>query len=332
MRFFIAAILAGLTVVPLGAQTSESIVVERIIIDAYVVDLVGNPIPALTPADFRLRIDGKPAEIEAVDWVGTTMMTGDSSSNAEMIPPPIPAAEPRESVTAGPEKPEGRLIVLFFQTDFGRANQRIVGQMAMIHYSQGFLETVRPEDHVAVLQFDSHLKLLQDFTDDMDAVRIAIRKSLFIDNDTLWMDGGQPPIGISEEAARKATRPEQALALIGNGLRDFPGAKSLIFFGWGVGYMTRGGVLMDRSYPQAVAALAESRTAVFALDMGGESHTLALGLSKVATDTGGWYQSTYYFPKFAIEKLERTISGHYEIIISRQASGAGVHEISLELR
>jgi len=326
MRGLPLVFVTALSVGSLLAQTSERMLVERVVIDAYVVDLSGEPLRGLAPSDFRLRIDGKAAPIEAVDWIGTA---GEGSEPA--LSPALPGAESGQP-ERGVARP-GRLIVLLFQTDFGRANQRIVGQMAMIHYSQVFLETLGPADRVAVLQFDSHLKLLQDFTDDLEAVRGAIRESLYIDNDSEWRLGGRPPIGITEKAARQAATPEQALALIGEGLRGFPGVKNLVFFSWGVGERTRGGVSMTYDYPRAMTALEKSRTAVFALDMGGPpSHTLAAGLMRVASDTGGFYISTHFFPKFAIEKLERTISGHYEIVFPRQVSTGGTHRIDLDLR
>jgi hypothetical protein len=37
--------------------------VERVIVDAYVTDRYGDPIPDLGPEDFRLRVDEKPVPI-----------------------------------------------------------------------------------------------------------------------------------------------------------------------------------------------------------------------------------------------------------------------------
>ena len=38
----------------------EEVVVERVVIDAHVIGPDGNPIPGLTPDDFRVKIDGRP--------------------------------------------------------------------------------------------------------------------------------------------------------------------------------------------------------------------------------------------------------------------------------
>src|SRR4051812_18701239 len=53
-------------------QYQERITVERILVDARVTDSHGNPIPGLTPADFRVLIDDKPAKVESADWIPET--------------------------------------------------------------------------------------------------------------------------------------------------------------------------------------------------------------------------------------------------------------------
>jgi hypothetical protein len=47
--------------------------VERVIVDAYVTDWHGDPIPELGPADFRLRVDGRPLDLESADWIGDSL-------------------------------------------------------------------------------------------------------------------------------------------------------------------------------------------------------------------------------------------------------------------
>src|SRR5437867_4062999 len=58
-------------------QYQEKITVERILIDARITDSRGNPILGLTPADFHVRIDGKPAKVESVDWIPDTAIARD---------------------------------------------------------------------------------------------------------------------------------------------------------------------------------------------------------------------------------------------------------------
>ncbi len=61
--FIVVLLLAG----PLLAQTpfQEQITVERIIIDAHVTKYDGTPITGLTAGDFKVKVDGKTAEVES---------------------------------------------------------------------------------------------------------------------------------------------------------------------------------------------------------------------------------------------------------------------------
>src|SRR5437868_12418496 len=73
--------------------------------------------------------------------------------------------------------PPGRLLIFFFQTDqFVEA--RLHGLMRMALQARQMLDTLLPTDRVAVLAFDSHLKLRQDFTADHAKLERAIRKAI----------------------------------------------------------------------------------------------------------------------------------------------------------
>src|SRR5262245_52119498 len=143
--------------------------VERVIVDAYVIDSHGNPIPDLSPENFRVRVDGKPVVLESVDW-----LPADKPEAA-----PLEAFDTSEAAPAepgAPQIPPGRLLVFFFQTD--HTPIRLVGLMRMRIQARKFLDSLLPTDRVAVLSFDSHLKLRQDFTDDRGKIRSAIDASL----------------------------------------------------------------------------------------------------------------------------------------------------------
>src|SRR5712692_3939875 len=79
--------------------------VERVIVDAYVTDARGDPIPGLTAANFRLRVDGDVVPIESVEWI--------PAEQPEAFPVPAESVGPGESA-AGPEIAPGRLLILFF--------------------------------------------------------------------------------------------------------------------------------------------------------------------------------------------------------------------------
>ncbi|HEY5609626.1 MAG TPA: hypothetical protein VIL97_00350, partial [Thermoanaerobaculia bacterium] len=173
LLFLVATLLV--TSFQVGAQEIRArgeITVERVIIDAHVTDAAGNPILGLEPKDFRVRVDGKLAEVESVDWIGAGSELGALGSELESNSPEprAPSSEPA---------PRGRLLIFFFQNDFAR--ERVIGHMRMIAYATEMLDTLLPGDRVAVMQFDSHLKLRIDFTSDKEKLAEAIRESLLID-------------------------------------------------------------------------------------------------------------------------------------------------------
>src|SRR5512140_328105 len=151
-------------------KVQEQITVQRVIVDLRATDYKGNPLPNLKPENFHVLVDGLPAEIESIEWVDSTK-------------PYAEGLRPKEAEEVGaPQVPEGRLIVIFFQTDFQRERSRVGGQMKMTAFAIRFLETLTPQDRVAVVSFDSHLKIRQDFTNDLRRVETAIRQSISIDD------------------------------------------------------------------------------------------------------------------------------------------------------
>jgi VWFA-related protein len=306
-------------------RTQESITVERILIDVRVTDYGGEPILNLEPKDFRVKIDGVPAKVESAEWIPET---AGARELAELD---------RESAASSLEvpAPKGRLLVFFFQTDFARENVRITGQMKILPYADQLLESLEPEDRVAVVSFDSHLKFRLDFSDDHEAIQKAMRESLSID------DPPRPPMvpmpslarALDDASLRRAVDADRALFLLGNALLPIPGPKSLILFGWGLGKLSGGRVVMEKRYAIAQRALEASRTSVFSIDITqADWHSLSAGLAKAADDTGGFYADTFHFPQLAIERLQRALEGHYELEVRRPDTKVkGIHGIDVEV-
>src|ERR1043165_5784397 len=150
-RGFVAVLLA----LPLFAlfadeqpqmKAGESITVERILIDARVTLGSGDPVLNLGVNDFKVRVDGKPAKVESVEWIP------DTAVGRELADIDKPAQREPEGVEI-PE-PQGRLIVVFFQTDFSREAVCIRGQMKILGFADDFVESLEPEDRAAALSPD----------------------------------------------------------------------------------------------------------------------------------------------------------------------------------
>jgi VWFA-related protein len=299
--------------------------VERVIVDAYVTDRFGDPIPDLTASDFHLRVDGKVVPIESADWVPADT-------------PEIPAAEAQAAApVAGPITlaPPGRLIIFFFQTGF--IPSRLSGLVRMSLQARRFLDTLLPTDRVAVISYDSHLKLRQDFTADRQKIEDALYDSIRTGDQAPIEEDAFPSIAqhFDYDAAKDAATPERGLFVLARALAPIPGGKTMLFFGWGLG--TVGGVTGPnlterRDFGNALRALAAARTNIFTLDItDADYHTLEAHLQTMSELTGGTYQKTHLFPGLAMDRVRRAISGRYVLVFVKPQSSRGQHAIEVKL-
>ena len=329
MRATAFSVLIALCLGAAAASAAEQAIrrfpvhVDRVVIDARAVDGQGRPLLGLTAADFRVKVDGKPVALESATW---------TSGRAPDEPLPQPdGAVGRGDVVAG-GLPKGRLIVFLFQKDFHPS--RLNGLMMMQQKAVKFLETLAPEDRVAVLSIDTQLRLWQDFTADQEKLRYAIRRSVFFGKFSTGQSVEAPSLaaGFDFEGARRVGTPETALLVTARALAPLPGAKSLVFFGFGMGRLSWPYFTMNPDYGPARQALLDARTTVFTLDVtDADSHTLEVGLEQVAADTGGFYAKTHLFPAQAMARLQGAIAGHYVLTFEKPADRGGAHRVEVKL-
>jgi len=310
------------------AQLQEKITVERILVDTRVTNDSGDPITGLKPEDFRVKIDGKLAKVESADWIPETAVARELAN--------LDAPQGQVNTSLDQPAPRGRLLIFFFQTDFVREPSRMIGQMQVLSERDKWLDWVEDEDRVAVFSFDSHLKFYEDFTSDKKRIANAMEQALYLNEPLPVRTVPMPSLGkrIDPAEMRKAATPEAALIILGNALRSIPGPKSLILFGYGLGRYVHGfGVLMDPKYGSARYVLERARVSVFSIDFTqADAHSLSAGMSKAAEDTGGFYASTFRFPAQAIDRLQHTLSGHYELEVRKpDLKTRGYHEIEVDV-
>jgi VWFA-related protein len=342
----------------------DEIGVRLVTVVVRVVDGAGNPVLGLAPGDFRVRVGRREVPVVAVDWEAATPPAPPS---AAPVAPPAPLALQSTAGTAGapsaadaageapspPQaaEPPGKLVVIFVQAD-NNSPPRVRGHLRTLPVTRELLDALRPEDSVAVVSFDSHLKLWQDFTRGRDLVPVIYQAIHF---------GGTPPEpacgiplepagGVPSEpagaaagpslarvfdfaAARRAASPERALAVTAEALSALPGEKVMVFLGWGLGTFGAMGTSMTPAFGRAAAALAAARTTVFVLDVTeADFHDLEVGLRGIADATGGTYDKTNVFPALAIRQLARTISGYYVLSLEAAALPASGGSVDVELR
>jgi VWFA-related protein len=302
-------------------QFTDRVDVSRIVVDARALDSMGRAIPGLTADDFSVSIGGKPMRVESATWMGAG----------------APSMAPGESESSAPSDGgalHGRLIVLLFQKDL--EPRRIGGLMRMLFRAKTFLDSFGPDDRVAVVSFDSHLKIWVDFTTDRAPVRHILERGLLLESPRPI---GEPAGAIaltrtlSQAAGRRAYPVEQALRLIGEALEPLPGSKSIVLFGHGLGRYTAEGVMKEKGYDEAVAALQRARAAVFSIDVTlADYHSLEVGLQAVSEETGGFYERSFHFPDRTVQRLIGALAGHYVLIVDATDAASKRNELAVKLK
>jgi len=192
--------------------------------------------------------------------------------------------------------------------------------MRMLIRSRLFLDSLGPDDRVAVLSFDYHLKVWVDFTGDRERVRRIFERGILFENPPAHPEAVAGPsllAALDVVKGKRAYTIEKGLALLGRALEPIPGSKSVVLVGHGFGEMGAGNsVYVDQAYGEARRALQAARASVFCLDVtDAAAHTMEVGLKTTAADTGGFFARTNEFPDQAIDRLAGALAGHYVLFV-----------------
>ncbi len=291
---------------PVPQRHTERVTVARVLVDVRVLDAHGAPVRGLSAADFLVRIDGKAARIETAEWMNDTDEDSRAVRRGAAALPPPPSVD-REA---------GRLIVFLFQKDLEPS--RIVGLMRMLIDIRAFLDTLGPCDRVAVLSFDTHLRIWLDFTTRLDQVRHVLEHGILFEHPPPVEPAPPPSLMtvLDVVRAKRAASMQEALALLGAALEPLPGSKTIVLVGYGFGELAGDSFALDRVYGDARRALQAARASVFCLDVtDADWHTLEAGLKMTAEDTGGFYAPTHLFPELAVARVASALSGHYVLFV-----------------
>jgi VWFA-related protein len=305
---------------PQQPQFTDRVDVARVIVDARALDSMGRAIEGLTAEDFTVRIGGKPARVESASWVGAASAETPAVGS-------VAAGLPAGAV------PRGRLIVFLFQKDL--EPRRIAGLMRMLFRARTVLDTLGPDDRVAVLSFDSHLKIWLDFTSDRAEVRRVLERGLLLERPRP-IDGPGSELSLtrtlSQAAGQRAYPIEKGLRLIGEALEPLAGSKSIVLFGHGFGRYTAEGVMKGKGYDEALAALRRARAAVFSIDVTlADYHSLEVGLQSVSAETGGFYERSFHFPDRTVDRLVGALAGHYVLLVESPAAESDWGDVEVRL-
>ncbi len=320
---------------PEKREVQERVTVDRVVVTGRVIDRFANPIPALTAGDFRLRVDGRDAAIESVEWIPPRPRSEQSpvvaTTEAEALETDL---APKGSAPAGQATltAPSRTIVMLFQWEI--AGQKDTGFVRMMRQAKRLVDSSDPDDRIAVLGYGSSLRLLQDFTTDHAALRDAIEAVRGQDFRGRPASTPGPALSATIGACRSTTSIQKAIVCIGESLQALPGPKTLLFFGWTIGGR-RGPERVE--YPKMIEAIGKAQTSVWVLDVSDGKHTLAAGLVRLAFDTGGLYNGgcvyeTMYCADLIRLKVHRAVEGGtYELVFRNPAVSRGWHQVDIEL-
>lgn len=289
------------------------------------VDDSGQPLRGLGPQDFRVRIGRREVPVANVDWIS-------ERPEPEPAAPPVPEWPIPAEAAAAP----GRLGVIFVQADVNAPEVRTWGHLTSLPYVRDLLSRLPERDELAVVSFDSHLKLRMDFTRDRAAAEKAVLEAIrFGSAASPGPAAGPHALAATLDAAeaRRIATPERALLRTAEALVPLPGEKVMFYLGWGLGrFGTPMSLLPD--YAPAVRALLAARASVFVLDVSRSSyHSLEVGLQSVAEETGGTYGRMSGFPEQVVRKLTATLSGYYLLTLrGEDLPDAGTLDVSLRGR
>lgn len=322
-------------------EFEEELAVTEVLLDVLVTDGNGNVVIGLGPEDFVVEDQGEVVELTSASFysnrrfVASSQMAQRADSDTSIVP-------------------FDRVFILFFHDDRAANPGRFTGPTldAMRFYSEWVRQDLLPNDWVAVVSYDSQLKIWQDFTKNKADVEAALARVLKGGKDpgTAWPsrvpeETGGPsllanlPLG---KQLKKASRKiYDGLRLMAEATSDIQGRKNLVFLSWGFGETTAyGGYYPDpRYYPSMIQTLNDGNVAVYSIDLISTTRQGTLldrginnSLSLLSDDTGGRYY--YFFDTFAapLQEVNEENNGYYLLSFEARypVGDEGYREVEVE--
>ncbi len=300
---------------PATAPTFEGeIEVTEALIDVLVTDRDGNLILGLNPGDFLVREEGRALEVTgATFYSNRRFLDAAGATRLGMDPAAVP---------------DRRIYLLLFDDqsrhDASDPTLLLSRQLKAGRDVAAWLRTgLEPGDLVAVLSFDSRLRLQQELTADRGALERAIERAVTsADEPTEWPSrAGDPsdlpslssalPAGDALRAASPSL--ERALVALADAAAGIAGRKNLLLFSSGFGRLTPSGVPESRKFEPTTQALNAANVAVYAADLlpPGSEHPWSAVISSLASETGGrpFFELTDF--RLPLERVAATTNGYY---------------------
>jgi VWFA-related protein len=270
-----------------------------VLVDVRVWDKQGKPVTDLQKEDFRVYEDGARQTITSFSLEDIERL---QQATAEGSPPPIidlaklPPAQVRQALE------DHRLLIMFFDLTSLAPDDLLRAVKAATDFAH---TRMTPADLVAVAAYTSSLRVVQNFTNDRDALDKAL-KAIRIGEESSARSaaGAQGEAGTTNAAAEEvvaqdvsaAFTPDEtefnifntdqklaAIESLARMLRDVPGRKSVIHFSRGV---ERTGVENQAQLRATVDAANQSNVSLYTVDARGLMALPAGGDASSASPAG----------------------------------------------
>jgi VWFA-related protein len=285
--------------------------VNEVLLDVLVTDKKGNVIVGLTPQDFVVKEDGKPVDLTGLTFYSDRRLVGSA----------------REGVAVD-KVPEDRYFILFFDDQKDSATEAPELLSRQVEAGQRARDWVlkerQPADWVAVVSYDTKLKVQQDFTRDGRALAEAVGAAMKgKDAEGNWpsriKEGEGPSLYAAlpkgNELRDKTGTVYDAMRVLARAAGNIRGRKNLVMFTTGFGRVNNFNQYVPdpRYYPGMADALNDNNVAVYSIDLSpaGTIHPLSNSMSQISTDTGGQYYATFNSFSTPLKKIGEENSGYY---------------------
>jgi VWFA-related protein len=297
---------------PSKGITKFSTTRQLVVVDVTAKDKSGNPIKGLKPSDFLISEDGKKQNIEVFEYqeLEETVLPDAAPALKKREEPKddaAPAAPPVKSLTANqiaPSRPgevkyrDRRLLVMFFDMTSMPVQDQVRAQAA----AKKFIGSqMTQSDLMAIMSFSTELKVLQDFTDDKDALQKVVKGLVIGEGSDLAVDGStgadnEEDVGAAYTADdtefnifntdRKLAALESAARMLGS----LSEKKALVYFASGV---SKTGMDNEAQVRATINAAIRNNVSFFPIDARGLVASAPLGDATKASPGGaGMYSGS----------------------------------------
>jgi VWFA-related protein len=256
---------------------------NEVLVDVRVYDKSGKPVTDLKPSDFRVTEDGAPQTIRDFSLEDVEKLAQATGGNEPAKV--IDLAKLPPEVNAEQVLQDHRLLVFFFDMSSMQPDEL----MRALRASGDFVTNrMTPADLIAVVTYSASLRVTQDFTNNRDSLKKALRAILVGDqsstlatNGAIGEAGGADANGmeIVTQDVSDAFTPDEtefnifntdeklaAIESLATMLRSVPGRKSVLHFSSGI---TRTGQENQATLRAATDAANQADVSLYTMDARG---------------------------------------------------------------